>query len=74
MLTADELKSAGPTTTSLHNHYLKGRAAKKKAMLDKRCHFQRSQDTECLLVGFNDLYDLFNVDALDVSLIRCFTL
>jgi hypothetical protein len=72
MLIADEPKSAGPATTSLHNHYLKGCAAKKKAILVqyKHCHFQQSQDTECLLVGFNDLYDLFNVDAFNVLLIR----
>ncbi|KAJ1259013.1 hypothetical protein BS78_10G120800 [Paspalum vaginatum] len=27
-----------------------------------------------LLVGFNDLYDLFTLDAMDISLARCFTL
>jgi hypothetical protein len=69
MLTADELESDGPTTTSLCSHYLKGCVAKKKAIL-VQYYFQRSQDTECLLVGFNDLYDLFNVDAFNVLLIR----
>ena len=71
MLTAAELKSAGPTTTSLHSHYLKGCVAKKNDIVVqyKRCHLHRSQDKECFLVGFNDLYDLFNIDALDVSLV-----
>ena len=27
-----------------------------------------------LIVGFNDLYDLFNLESLDVSLFRCWTL
>jgi len=27
-----------------------------------------------LTVGFNDLYDLFNLDSLDVGLLRCWTL
>jgi hypothetical protein len=76
MLTYAKLKSAGPATISLHNHYLKGCADKKNNIVVqfKRCHLQRSQDIECFLVGFNDLYDLFNLDALDVSLVRCFTL
>ncbi|CAL5006642.1 unnamed protein product [Urochloa decumbens] len=76
MLTADELNSAGPATISLHNYYLKGCAEKKKDILVqfRRAHLLRSLDKECFLVGFNDLYDLFNVDALDVSLLRCFTL
>jgi hypothetical protein len=26
------------------------------------------------LISFSDLYDLFNLDALDVSLMRCFAL
>jgi hypothetical protein len=26
------------------------------------------------LISWSDLYDLFNLDALDISLMRCFTL
>ncbi|CAL4924945.1 unnamed protein product [Urochloa decumbens] len=76
ILIADELNSAGSATISLHNYYLKGCAEKKKDILVqfRRAHLLRSLDKECFLVGFNDLYDLFNVDALDVSLLRCFTL
>jgi len=37
-------------------------------------HFWRDRDIEFFLVGFDDLYDLFKLDALDVSLLRCFTL
>ena len=30
-----------------------------------------SEDDLKLSVGFNDLYDLFNLESLDVSLLRC---
>ncbi|CAN6381666.1 unnamed protein product [Urochloa humidicola] len=78
MLTAAELESVRPATASLHAYYLKGCRSKHKkdgiAVKFQRNHFLRGQDLECFSVGFNDLYDLFNVDALDVSLLRCFTL
>ncbi|CAN6356066.1 unnamed protein product [Urochloa humidicola] len=76
MMTVDELNTAGPATIALHNYYLKATVEKKKDIVVeyKRGHLQRSSDKECFLVSFNDLYDLFNVDALDVSLMRCFTL
>ncbi|CAL4933211.1 unnamed protein product [Urochloa decumbens] len=71
-----QYKKKGPATISLHNYYLRGCAEKKKDILVqfRRAHLLRSLDKECFLVRFNDLYDLFNVDALDVLLIRCFTL
>ena len=34
-------------------------------------------DSECelkLTVGFKDLYDIFNLESLDVGLLRCWTL
>ncbi|TVU42130.1 hypothetical protein EJB05_08521, partial [Eragrostis curvula] len=40
----------------------------------KRHHFLRSGDSEFFYVGFNDVYELFNYDALDVSILRCYTL
>ena len=40
----------------------------------RRQHFLRDRDIEFFLVGFGDLYDLFKLDALDVSLLSCFTL
>ncbi|RLN18792.1 hypothetical protein C2845_PM02G16980 [Panicum miliaceum] len=72
-----ELLSTGPTTVRLHAHYLKGCLGNQKngiVVKYKRSHFLISLDTECFLVGFNDLYDLFKLDGLDVSLLRCFTL
>ncbi|CAL4906881.1 unnamed protein product [Urochloa decumbens] len=77
MLTDAELESAGPATSTLHRYYLQKSKARQNDGLVvkfKRIHLLRSLDVECFLVGFNDLYDLFNIDALDISLLRCFTL
>jgi hypothetical protein len=31
-------------------------------------------DDDVFIISLSDLYDLFNLDALDVSLMRCFAL
>ncbi|KAG2561153.1 hypothetical protein PVAP13_8KG111607 [Panicum virgatum] len=77
MLTEAALESAGPSCVTLHKYYMRLCAEKKKSgiiVLFKRCHFLRSSDKECLLVNLSDLYDLFNLDTLDTSLVRCFSL
>jgi len=77
ILTEAELLVAGPFTVELHNYYMKGCQGNKKngiVVKYRRQHFWRDRDTEFFLVGFDDLYDLFKLDALDVSLLRCFTL
>ena len=77
MLMEAALESAGPSCVTLHKYYMRFCAEKKKSgiiVLFKRCHFLRSSDKECLLVNLSDLYDLFNLDALDTSLVPCFSL
>jgi len=76
MLTAAQLESAGPATKALHKYYMKGCVAKQIDVVVqyKRNHFQRPDNNEYFLLCFNDLYDLFNLDGLDVSLLRYFTL
>lgn len=76
LLTAAELENAGHAITSLHNYYLQCCAEKKKYIVAsyKRGHLLREAEDECFLLCFNDLYDLFNLDALDVSLLHSFTL
>ena len=77
ILTEAELLVAGPFTVELHNYYMKGCQGNKKngiVVKYRRQHFWRDRDIEFFLVGFDDLYDLFKLDALDVSLLRCFTL
>ncbi|TVU06562.1 hypothetical protein EJB05_49783, partial [Eragrostis curvula] len=71
------LDVAGLATSTLHNHYMNLSMAKKKKGLVaafKRQHFLRSADSEFFYVGFSDVYELFNFDALDVSILRCYTL
>ena len=76
MLTAAQLESAGPATNALHKYYMKGCVAKQIDVVVqyKRNHFQRQDSNEYFLLCFNDLYDLFNLDGLDMSLLRIFTL
>ncbi|TVU43662.1 hypothetical protein EJB05_10148, partial [Eragrostis curvula] len=77
LLTADELQSAGPAITALHNYYTRLSMAKKKSgimVAFKRIHLLRSLDSEFLVVAFADLYELFHYDALDMSILRCYTL
>jgi len=77
ILTEAELLVAEPFTVELHTYYMKGCQGNKKngiVVKYRRQHFWRDRDIEFFLVGFDDLYDLFKLDALDVSLLRCFTL
>ena len=76
LTTAAELENAGPATTSLYNYYMQCCAEKMKYIVAsyKRGHFLQEAEGECFLLCFSDLYDLFNLDALDVSLLRSFTI
>ncbi|RLN33216.1 hypothetical protein C2845_PM03G33630 [Panicum miliaceum] len=58
MLSEEDLNAVGPSSLALHNHYME-------------CHFGSDADT--FPVQFSDLYDLFNLDALDISLLQCFS-
>ncbi|TVU00599.1 hypothetical protein EJB05_53962, partial [Eragrostis curvula] len=77
LLTLNELEIAGPATTALHGFYMKLPLSKKRSgiMLHfKRSHFHRSLDNEFFNIPFSDIFDLLNYDALDMSILRCFTL
>ncbi|TVU24829.1 hypothetical protein EJB05_27289, partial [Eragrostis curvula] len=77
LLTVDELQIAGAATNALHSFYMKLPLSKKRndiLLHFKRSHFFRSLDNEFLNVGFSDIFDLFNYHALDVFILRCFTL
>ena len=75
MLSKEELASAGVNTRGLHKHYMN------HAMHDDNTSIVgefKAEDLHCgpgvFSVVFSDLYDLFNLDALDISFIRCLTL
>lgn len=61
---------ARPGTISLHNYYSEGYVEGTKEIIAKikRRHLLQSVETESFPVCFEDLYDLFMIDGLDVSL------
>ncbi|TVU39753.1 hypothetical protein EJB05_13192, partial [Eragrostis curvula] len=75
LLSADELRNAGAACIQLHNYYtqrVRDRKPKSIVLKYNQHHFLSTQSY--FLVSFGDMYGLFNLDTLDVSLLRCFTL
>jgi hypothetical protein len=73
MLTVDVLKQAGKSYVELHNYYINNYKKGQDIIASyKEEHFLVSNDI--FLTSWSDLYDLFNLDALDISLMRCFAL
>jgi hypothetical protein len=73
MLTVNTLKEAGKSCVVLHNYYINN--------YNKRQHIIRGFKEKHFVVGegiflisWFDLYDLFTLEALHISLIRCFAL
>jgi hypothetical protein len=73
MLTANVLHKAGKPCVELHNYYINNyKSGKDIIVLYKEHHFLVGDGI--FLISWSDLYDIFNLDVLDVSLMRCFTL
>jgi hypothetical protein len=73
ILTANELDEAGQACVNLHNYYINNYKSDSNIIVSyKDRHLLLGDDY--FLISFYDLYDLFNLDTLDVSLMRCFTL
>jgi hypothetical protein len=73
MLNANELCKVGRFCVELHNYYILN--CKKIDVIVvkyRRSHFL--MDDGVFIISLSDLYDLFNLDVLDVSLMRCFAL
>jgi len=75
MLSEEALKLAGPNCEAL-NAYILQQSANGAIDIPAKvaASYFHSEDDLKLSVGFNDLYDLFNLESLDVSLLRCWTL
>ncbi|RLN29793.1 hypothetical protein C2845_PM05G02540 [Panicum miliaceum] len=75
MMTTEELASAGVSTRGLHNHYNSHAMHKENPSIVGEF---KARDLHSgpgyFSVTWSDLYDLFNLDALDISLIRCLAL
>jgi len=75
MLSEEALKLAGPSCEGLHAYVMEQSANGAIDIPAKVPASYFDSDGELkLTVGFNDLYDLFNLDSLDVGLLRCWTL
>jgi hypothetical protein len=73
MLIVNTLQKAGQPCVELHNYYINNYKSGQDIIVSyKNRHFL--VDDDFFLISFSDLYDLFNLDALDVSLMRCFVL
>jgi hypothetical protein len=73
MLNANELYKAGRFCVELHNYYILN-FKKIDVIVVKYRHSRFLMDNDVFIISLSDLYDLFNLDALDVSLMHCFML
>jgi hypothetical protein len=83
LLSDGDLKKVAPFTSKLHTFYMqRGKSdddsqIKVALRLGTNACLKRdelSYSLQQLPVQLNDLYDLFNLDALDLTLFRCFIL
>jgi hypothetical protein len=83
ILSDGELKKAAPSTRKLHTFYMQrgesDDASNIMVALGTRTNawLKRDESSNTLQqmpVQISDLYDLFNLDALDLTLLRCFIL
>jgi hypothetical protein len=73
ILTVDTLHKAGQPCVELHNYYINNYKSGQDIIVSyKDRHFLVGDNF--FLISFSDLYDLFNLDVLDISLMLCFTL
>jgi hypothetical protein len=73
MLTVDTLREAGKSCVELHKYYINNYKKSQSIIVSyKEEHFLVGEGV--FLISWSDLYDLFTLDALDIYLMRCFTL
>ncbi|PVH64317.1 hypothetical protein PAHAL_2G236100 [Panicum hallii] len=76
LLSVPELRAAGQYCVELHNYYMSkvNQAEEIMVSYEERHFLQLEGSRNIFIVAWSDLFDLFNLDALDLSLIRCFAL
>jgi hypothetical protein len=83
LLSAGDLKKAAPFTRKLHTFYMqRGKSDDDSEIMvalrpGTNAWLKRdesSNEHQQLPVHLSDLYDLFNLDSLDLTLLRCFIL
>jgi hypothetical protein len=73
MLTVNALDKAGQACVDLHNYYINNYKSGLDIIVSYKDHHFLVGDG-IFLISFSDLYELFNLDMLDVSLLRYFAL
>jgi hypothetical protein len=73
MLTVDELCKAGQPCVDLHNYYIINYKTGQDIIVSYKDDYFLVGD-DVFIITFSDLYYLFNLNALDISLMRCFVL
>jgi hypothetical protein len=73
MITANEPGKVGKACSDLHNYCVQNYDSGLVILGSYKDHHFLVND-EIFMVTFSDLYDLYNLDALDISLMRCFAL
>jgi hypothetical protein len=73
MLNANELCKVGRFCVELHNYYILN-WKKINVIVVKYSQSHFLTDDGVFIISLSDMYYLFNLDALDVSLMRCFML
>jgi hypothetical protein len=73
MLTVDALHKAGKPYVELHNYYINNYKSGQDIIVSYKYHHFLVGDG-IFLISWSNLYDIFNLDALDISLMRCFAL
>jgi hypothetical protein len=73
MLTVDALHKAGQPCVELHNYYMNNYKLGQDIIASyKDRHFLVGDSF--FFISFSDPLDIFNLDALDVSVMQCFAL
>ena len=75
MLSELDLATAGVNTKGLHKHYITHTMDNDNtSIVGEFMAEDLHSGPGFFSVSWSDLYDVFNLDALDISLIRCLTL
>jgi hypothetical protein len=73
ILTVDELHKSGQPCIDIHNYYIQNYQKGLYIIVSyKNHHFLVGDDV--FIITFSDLYDLFNLNVLDIYLMRRFKL
>jgi hypothetical protein len=73
MLTTDQIHEASQCCVELHNYYIQNYKMGQDIIVQFKDR-QFLMGDGIFVITFSDLYEFFNLDRLDISLMRCFTL